>query len=60
VVQRINRSIELRRLDAFAIRGEIALRAGFGIGFIDADTPDDADKLARLKAAASAVLNEPF
>lgn len=58
LVQRINEVIERRKLDPFATRGEIALRAGFGLGFIDAETPDDPDKLASLKAAARAVLGE--
>lgn len=59
MVQRINAVIERRKLDPFGTRGEIALKAGFGLGFIDAETPDDPQKLARLKAAASAVLGEP-
>jgi predicted regulator of Ras-like GTPase activity (Roadblock/LC7/MglB family) len=58
LVQRINRIIERKRLDPFTARGEIAMKAGFGLGFIDAATPDDPDKLSRLKAAASAVLGE--
>jgi predicted regulator of Ras-like GTPase activity (Roadblock/LC7/MglB family) len=57
-VQRINAAIERRKLDPFKVRGEIAMKAGFGLGFIDADTPDDAAKLSKLKAAASAVLGE--
>jgi predicted regulator of Ras-like GTPase activity (Roadblock/LC7/MglB family) len=58
LVQRINRIIERKQLDPFATRGEIALEAGFGLGFIDSETPDDPDKLSKLKAAASAVLGE--
>jgi predicted regulator of Ras-like GTPase activity (Roadblock/LC7/MglB family) len=58
LVQRINAAIEQRELDPFATRGEIALQAGFGLGFIDARTPDDAEKLAKLEAAAKAVLGE--
>jgi predicted regulator of Ras-like GTPase activity (Roadblock/LC7/MglB family) len=58
LVQRINSAIERKKLDPFAVRGEIALKAGFGLGFIDADTPDEAEKLSKLKAAASAVLGE--
>lgn len=57
-VQRIDAAIERKRLDRFKVRGEIALRAGFGLGFIDADTPDDAEMLSRLEAAAGAVLGE--
>lgn len=57
-VQRIDAVIERKRLDRFKARGEIALRAGFGLGFIDAETPDDAEMLSKLAAAASAVLGE--
>jgi predicted regulator of Ras-like GTPase activity (Roadblock/LC7/MglB family) len=59
-VGRINAVIERKRLDAFKVRGEIAMKAGFGLGFIDAETPDDAQKLSKLRAAASAVLGEPI
>jgi predicted regulator of Ras-like GTPase activity (Roadblock/LC7/MglB family) len=58
LVQRIDAVIERRKLDPFDTRGAIALQAGFGLGFIDAGTPDDAEKLSRLRAAASAVLGE--
>lgn len=59
LVQRIDAIIARRKLDPFGTRGEIALKAGFGLGFIDAETPDDPQKLSRLQAAASAVLGEP-
>ncbi len=59
-VQRIDALIQRRGLDAFKVRGEIALKAGFGLGFIDADTPDDAEKLTKLRSAAAAVLGEPL
>lgn len=58
LVLRIDAAIARRRLDPFATRGEIALLAGFSMGFIDAQTLDDPDKLARLKAAAATVLGE--
>lgn len=58
IVQRIEAVIEQQRLDRYRVRGEIALKAGFGLGFIDARTPDDAAKVAKLRAAASAVLGE--
>jgi predicted regulator of Ras-like GTPase activity (Roadblock/LC7/MglB family) len=60
IVQRIEATIQRRKLDPFKTRGEIALHAGFGLGFIDADTPDEPEKVSRLKAAATAVLGEPF
>ncbi|HEY6001698.1 MAG TPA: roadblock/LC7 domain-containing protein [Anaeromyxobacter sp.] len=58
LVQRIDAVIARRKLDPFDTRGAIALQAGFGLGFIDAETPDDPEKLSRLRAAASAVLGE--
>lgn len=58
LVQRIDQIVERKKLDPFATRGEIAMKAGFGLGFIDADTPDDPEKLSRLGAAAAAVLGE--
>lgn len=58
LVQKINAAIERKKLDPFATRGEIAMKAGFGLGFIDGDTPDDAEKLSKLRSAASAVLGE--
>ena len=57
-VQRIDAIIERRNLDRFRIRGEIAIRAGFALGLVDATTPDDPDKSAKLKAAAREVLGE--
>ncbi len=58
-VQRINAAIQRKKLDPFKIRGQIAMKAGFALDLIDADTPDDPAKLQKLKAAASAVLGEP-
>ncbi len=60
IAQRIDAVIRRKKLDAFKTRGQIAIHAGFGLGFIDADTPDDPEKISKLKAAASAVLGEPF
>ncbi len=57
-VQRIDAIIRRKGLEPFKARGAIALKAGFGLGFIDEDTPDDADQLAKLRAAATAVLGE--
>lgn len=57
---RVAEIIERKKLDPARARGEIAMRAGFGLGFIDADTPDDPEKLARLQAAAREVLGEPI
>ncbi len=58
LVQRIDAAIQRKRLDPFKVRGAIAMKAGFGLGFIDAETPDDPDKVSRLRAAAAAVLGQ--
>jgi predicted regulator of Ras-like GTPase activity (Roadblock/LC7/MglB family) len=42
--------------DRVKLRGQIALKAGFTLDLIDADTPDDPVKLQGLRAAARAVL----
>jgi predicted regulator of Ras-like GTPase activity (Roadblock/LC7/MglB family) len=60
IAERIEAIILRKKLDPFKTRGQIALHAGFGLGFIDAETPDDPEKVAKLKAAATAVLGEPF
>jgi len=57
-VQRIERIIARKGLPAFKTKGEIALRAGFALVTIEPRTPDDAEKLASLKAAAAEVLHE--
>jgi len=58
-VQRINVLIERAGGEPFRLRGQIALKAGFSLDLVDADTPDDPAKLQKLKAAASAVLGQP-
>ena len=57
-LERIEQIIAGKNLPAFKTRGAIAIKAGFALGLIDASTPDDPDKLARLKAAAQEVLHE--
>ncbi len=57
-LQKIDAAIGRRKLDRFKARGQIAIKAGFAIGIIDPDSPDDPAMLSRLKAAASAVLGE--
>ncbi len=59
-VRRIDSAIARKKLDPFRIRGQIAIKAGFSLDLIGTDTPDDPDKLPKLRAAASAVLGEPF
>ncbi len=57
-LQKIDSAIERRKLDRFKVRGQIAVRAGFAVGIIDADSPNDPVMLSKLKASASAVLGE--
>jgi predicted regulator of Ras-like GTPase activity (Roadblock/LC7/MglB family) len=57
-VQAVEALIERRGGDPVRLRGQIALRAGFALDFVDASTPDDPDKLERLRQAARAVLGE--
>jgi hypothetical protein len=57
-IQRIEQQIAARNLDLYRVRGKIALRAGFPLLSIRPDTPDDADRLARLVAAATQILSD--
>lgn len=44
--------------DRVKLRGQIALKAGFALDLVDADTPDDPVKLRALKAAVRTVLKQ--
>jgi predicted regulator of Ras-like GTPase activity (Roadblock/LC7/MglB family) len=44
--------------DRVKLRGQIALKAGFTLDLIEADTPDDPMKLQSLRAAVRAVLGQ--
>jgi hypothetical protein len=55
-VARIEQAIAARKVDVYRTKGRIALKAGFPLLSIRPETPDDADKLARLRAAAREVL----
>jgi len=59
-VKRIEAVIERKGLPLYKTRGLIALRAGFLLGMVAPDTPDDPDKIAQLEAAAKEVLGERF
>jgi predicted regulator of Ras-like GTPase activity (Roadblock/LC7/MglB family) len=56
IVQRIDERLLGSGPDRFKLRGQIAMKAGFSLDLVDADTPDDPERLQRLKAAATAVL----
>lgn len=55
-VDKINGEIERRGLDVAKTKGEISMKAGFFLAIIFPHTPDDPEKLMRLKAAAKEVL----
>lgn len=57
-VRRIEGVIERRGLPLYKTRGLIGLRAGFLLGVVTPETPDDPLKIAALKAAALDVLGE--
>ena len=57
-VRRIEAAIERKRLPLYKTRGLIGLRAGFLLGMVTPDTPDDPLRIAALKAAAREVLGE--
>lgn len=54
--QRIDQAIVVHKLDATKTRGMIGMKAGFLIGMIDANTPDDPAKLQKLRTAAQEVM----
>lgn len=58
-VRNIDGTIQRKNLPFFRTKGLIALRAGFSLSLIEESTPDDAQKLAALRAAAREVLGEP-
>ena len=50
--------IRLHGGDPVRLRGQIALKAGFTLDLVDADTPDDPVRLQSLRAAVRAVLGQ--
>ncbi len=55
---KIEQIIDARKLDPVKTKGEIGLKAGLMLAFVNAGTPDDDTKLARLKGAVKEVLGE--
>ncbi len=53
---KIDKAIEDKKLDGGAVRGKIALQAGFLISLVNATTPDDPAKIDKLRKAAASVL----
>jgi len=54
---RIEEKIGADGLDANEIKGKIGLRTGKLFAFINANTPDDPDTVAKFRKAAKEVLN---
>ena len=57
VSENINKVIDKKGLDKMKTRGKIGLKSGVLLSF-RADTPDDPEKLAKIRAAAKEILGE--
>ena len=53
----IEKQIKAKGLDFMEVRGQIGLRAGKLLAFINPTTVDDPEAIAKLKKAAKDVLN---
>ncbi len=53
---KIDKLIDSKKLDGPAVRGKIALQAGFLLALVTPTMPDDAAKLDKLKKAVESVL----
>ncbi len=56
-VAEIDRVAQARGLDPIKVKGEVSMRAGFFLAIIFPHTPDDPEKIDRLKQAAREVLD---
>lgn len=56
--QKIESVIEVKKMDVVKTRGQIGLKAGLMLAFINPNTPDDNMKLEKLRTAAREVLGE--
>jgi hypothetical protein len=59
-VQEIDRECAVRGLDPAKVKGEIGMKAGFFLMIVFPTTPDDPDKLEKLRAATQVVLGIPL
>ena len=55
-VAEIDRVAQARGLDAVKVKGEVSMRAGFFLAIVFPHTPDDPEKIERLREAAREVL----
>jgi hypothetical protein len=53
----IELKIQTDGLDAASVKGKIGLKAGKVLAFINANTPDDPEAVAKLTAAVKEILN---
>ncbi len=53
---KIDKLIADKQLDGAAVRGKIALQAGFLLSLVSASTPDDPAKIDKLRKAAESVM----
>jgi hypothetical protein len=57
VRMKIEAIIKEKGLDEYSIRGKIGMKSGLILALLKPETPDDPDKLKRLKTAAHDILN---
>ena len=57
---RIEKTISDKGLDKFRVKGMIGLESGILLGVLSPTTPDDPEKIAKLKAAATKILKTQF
>lgn len=57
---KIEAKIKADGLDANEIRGKLGLRSGKLLSFINANTPDEAEAIAKLRSAANEILRANF
>ncbi len=56
VKQKIESVIAEKKLDAVQVKGAIGLKTGILLNLLNASTPDDEQKLGKLRAAVKEVL----
>jgi len=56
-VAEIDRVAQARGLDPIKVKGEVSMRAGFFLAIVFPHTPDDPEKIERLREAAREVLS---
>lgn len=55
-IEEIDRVCTSRGLDKVKVKGEISMKAGFFLAIVFPHTPDDADKIDKLRQSAKDVL----